>query len=70
MCNCKKQPVVTTPTISEPVLDELNRTDYPDTIDGQLAYDLKIYNDIQQNKIKQDDIDYFNNIDDYPLIED
>lgn len=70
MCNCKKQPVVTTPTISEPVLDELNRESYPDTIDGQLAYELKVYNDIQQNKIKQDEFDHFNNLDDYPLIHD
>jgi hypothetical protein len=44
-CNCKKQPVVTTPTpISEPVLDEIRREDFPDTPEGQLAYELKKWN--------------------------
>jgi len=62
-CNCgKKQPVVTAPLpISEPVLDELKRTNYPDTPDGQHAYELAKWNREQ----RKDDTDYFNNIDDY-----
>jgi hypothetical protein len=64
-CNCKKQPVVTTPTISEPVLDELDRRFYPDTPEGQLAYELKLH-----NKKQQEEFDHFNNLDDYPLIHD
>jgi len=62
-CNCKKKPEPT--PISEPVLDEIRRTDYPDTPDGQLAYELELY-----NQRKHDEIDHFNNIDDYPLIHD
>jgi hypothetical protein len=58
-CNCKKQPVVITPTpIPAPVSTEIKRTDYPDTPEGQQAYELKKWNG-------GEDIDYFNNIDDY-----
>ena len=51
-----------------------DRTDYPDTPDGQLAFELN-----EHNKKQQEEIDYFNNIDtiepinednEYPLIED
>ena len=56
-CNCgKKKPVVTPTSISAPVLDEIKRTDYPDTPEGQQAYELKKWNGGE---------DYFNNIDDY-----
>ena len=56
MCNCKKKPVVITPTpIPEP-LSEIRREDYPDTPEGQQAYELKKWNGGE---------DYFNNIDDY-----
>jgi hypothetical protein len=57
-CNCgKKKPVVTTPA-PIPVSTEVKREDYPDTPEGQQAYELKKWNG-------GEDIDYFNNIDDY-----
>jgi hypothetical protein len=48
--------VVTAPL---PISTDIRREDYPDTPEGQQAYELKKWNG------GKDDTDYFNNIDDY-----
>jgi hypothetical protein len=47
----------------EPLSNEIKRTDYPDTPEGQQAYELAIWNGGQV----KEEIDYFNNIDDYGI---
>lgn len=59
-CNCKK----TTIRASERVLTDAKRKNYPDTPEGELAYELDKFGGKLTEEIK-DDTDYFNNIDDY-----
>jgi len=58
-CNCKKNVVK-----SEQVLTDAKRRDYPDTPQGELAYELDKFGKQLTEEIK-DDTDYFNNVDDY-----
>ena len=52
----------------EPVSDEIKRSDYPDTPEGQQAYELAMWNGGVVKQEIEEDIDYFNNIDTYTPI--
>jgi hypothetical protein len=58
MCNCKKkkEPIPT------PVSDELSRSSFPDTPEGQHAFEMSKWGK-EQGKEKEEEFDYFNNID-------
>jgi len=60
MCNCgkkKKQEPMTTP-----VSDELVRSNFPDTPEGHHAFEMAKWGK-EQGKEKEEEFDYFNNID-------
>ena len=60
-CGCKKTNVVAPEPTPEPTPTEIKRTDYPDTPEGQHAFELDKH---------LDEPDWYNNLDEYPLIED
>ena len=63
MCGCRK-PIIRNP---KPIPNEVVRSTFPDTPEEQHAFEMDKWGK-EQGKEKEEEIDYFNNIDEYTPI--